>query len=181
MKSIVLTFGKFDPLTWGHEKVINKVQEITKEREIPGIVFCSSTYSLKRNTFNWEDKLYMMHQMFPKIRISYSKQFSVSLFESLYFLSLLEWKDVTLVVGSDRVEKYEKEVRKYINHPDPGKALYFDKFTVLSAGSRDNSVSSSMLKEFALGDDFESFKGCLPSTTTNKLATTIFEKIKNKA
>ena len=96
------------------------------------------------------------------------------------------YKDVTLVVGSDRVSEIKKSMSKYINHPDPKKAFYFDSFNVVSAGQRDPDdtgvagMSATKMRVLAVENDFTNFFAASPSGAKEKDTKNIFKLIQKK-
>src|SRR5210317_1363414 len=61
-KSMVFTFGRFNPPTIGHEKLINKVKSLpTNQKKI----YLSRSQDTKKNPLSPRDKLNVMKDMFP--------------------------------------------------------------------------------------------------------------------
>ena len=75
---------------------------------------------------------------------------------------------------------------KYINHPDPKKAFYFDSFNVVSAGQRDPDdtgvagMSATKMRVLAVENDFTNFFAASPSGAKEKDTKNIFKLIQKK-
>lgn len=177
-KSIVFTFGRFNPPTIGHAKLINKVKELGKGQTIE--IFMSQTQDNKKNPLSFDEKLGFMKQAFD-VPISTDKKL-VSPFHVLEMLSDDGWKNVTMVVGSDRVGNFRKQMTPYVGATSGKLQLKFNTFRVISAGERDakdvNGVSSSKLREFVVADDYNNFKLGVPKGIDPKK---LFSILRNKA
>ena len=71
-----------------------------------------------------------------------------------------------MVVGSDRVADFEKNIRPYIKHKDKSKSYDFDHFEVIQAGVQrgaDNIMSASIMRAAAVKGDYEAYKKGMPS------------------
>ena len=107
-----------------------------------------------------------------------------TIFEALALLADKGYKNITVVVGGDRTEEFERTVRPYVNHPDPNKSLNLDTFEVVSAGRRDpdatdvSGMSASKMRAAATEGDFDSFKKGVPSSATDAQAKKLFNDLR---
>ena len=60
-KSIALTFGRFNPPTVGHQKLIDATRGVNSNYR----VYASQTQDKKKNPLNHKEKVSVMKQMFP--------------------------------------------------------------------------------------------------------------------
>jgi len=128
-KAAVFTFGRFNPPTRGHAKLIAAVERIAKEINADPFVFVSRNHDHDKNPLTYEDKLIFMRKMFPHTNIIDNDLIKNPFNASGYLGSHLKYTDVVMVAGSDRVTHYQKR----FSNPDK----YFDSFKVVSAGERD--------------------------------------------
>jgi nicotinic acid mononucleotide adenylyltransferase len=128
-KTAVFTFGRFNPPTKGHAKLIATVERIAKEIGGDPYIFVSRSHDRDKNPLTFEDKLVFMRKIFPDTNIIENDQIKNPFNASGFLGSHLKYTDIVLVAGSDRVGEYEKRFSK----PDK----YFDSFKVVSAGERD--------------------------------------------
>jgi len=180
--AIVVSFGRFNPPTIGHKKLLDKVVQIAKERGIEYKVFLSKTQD-KKNPLSFAEKLKYIKKAFPGIKISKDKEIT-NPFNMLESLSKKGYKKVFLVAGSDRVDNYSNAINTYINAPERTLNLTFDLFEVVSAGERDNDsddasgASASKAREFVKNNAFNEFKKIVPLSKSDALE--LFNLLKNK-
>ena len=164
-KSIAFTFGRFNPPTIGHEKLINKVKSMPTDDYR---IYLSRSEDSKKNPLSPRQKLDYMKQMFSshasKIEIN-SSNMILDIATNLYNKG---YKEITMVAGSDRVQEFEGILKKY-NGVKSRHGLYnFDSIRVASAGERDPDaegamgMSASKMRSAAAKGDLETFKKGLP-------------------
>ena len=105
----------------------------------------------------------------------------VNTFHALKWLSDKGYTDVTLVVGSDRVAQFEKNIRPYIKHKDKSKSYEFDNFEVIQAGvarGKSNAMSATLMRGYATDGDLETFKTGVPSMVNDKDAEKLYNAVR---
>ena len=135
-KEVVFTFGRFNPPTIGHEKLIKKV--ISQSSSNNFRIYVSQSSDPKRNPLEYREKVQLMRKMFPKYgrNIIFNKKV-VNVFDILVDLYNQGFQKVTMVVGSDRVPEFRKLMSKY-NGVKARHGFYeFDTINTVSAGERD--------------------------------------------
>jgi predicted nucleotidyltransferase len=164
-KSIAFAFGRFNPPTIGHEKLINKVKSLpTNDYKI----FLSRSNDPKKNPLSPRDKLDIMKKMFP----SHARNIEINQTNMVLDIATMLYKkgytDVTMVAGSDRVREFETILKKY-NGVSSRHGMYdFDNIRVVSAGERDpdaegaTGMSASKMRAAAAKGDLNNFKKGLP-------------------
>ena len=169
-KKAVLTFGRFNPPTSGHELLISKVVGEAKKRRADNFVFASHSQDKRKNPLDSKTKNKYMKAFFKNANVMYNPAIR-TIFEAIGYLSDEGYKDVTVVVGGDRTDEFERTVRPYVNHPDPDKSFDLDSFDVVSAGQRDpdakdvSGMSASKMRAAAAEGNFRDFKLGVPSTS----------------
>ena len=164
-KSMAFTFGRFNPPTIGHEKLINKVASV---RADDYRIYLSRSEDAKKNPLGANEKLNVMKSMFPrharKIEINTTNMI-LDICSMLYKQGVTE---IFMVVGSDRVREFETIINKYNNIKSRHGHYNFDNVNVLSAGERDpdaegaSGMSASKMRAAASKGDLASFKRGLP-------------------
>ena len=129
LKTAVFTFGRFNPPTRGHAKLVAAVERIAKEMNADPFVFVSRNHDRNKNPLTYQDKLVFIRKLFPDTNLIDNDQIKNPFNASGYLGSHLKYTNIVLVAGSDRVKDYEKSFA----NPDK----YFDSFRVISAGERD--------------------------------------------
>jgi len=165
-KTLAFTFGRFNPPTIGHEKLINKVASV---RADDYRIYLSRSEDPKKNPLSPRDKLSVMKSMFPrharKIMINPTNMI-LDICTDLYKQGFTE---IFMVVGSDRVREFETIINKYNDVKSRHGYYNFDNINVLSAGERDpdaegaTGMSASKMRAAAAKGDLASFKKGLPS------------------
>ncbi len=173
----VFTFGRFNPPTTGHEKLLDKLKaETGKNPGAPYYVFASHSENVKKDPLPYTKKVAYMKKMFPKHARNIVVDKARNVFEVAVSLYNKGHKSIVMVVGSDRVDEFEKLLNTY-NGTDARHGYYgFDNIEVVSAGERDpdaegvTGMSASKMRAAAGADDFDSFKQGLPTTFKNGMS-----------
>ena len=165
----VFTFGRFNPPTTGHEKLIDALaREQGKNPGAPMYVYPSHSQNPKKDPLPHNKKVAYMKKMFSK----YKKNIKVSRARNVFDIAVELYnkghKAIVMVVGSDRVDEFSDLLDKY-NGVDGRHGFYgFDDIKVVSAGERDpdaegvEGMSASKMRAAAQSDDYEQFKLGLP-------------------
>jgi nicotinic acid mononucleotide adenylyltransferase len=103
MKKVVFTFGRLNPPTVGHQKLVDKVVSAAKKEKADAKVFLSHTQNNKKDPLNYAEKIRFARKAFGKV-IEQSK--SKTIIQILQELEKSGFTDVVLVVGSDRVTEF---------------------------------------------------------------------------
>lgn len=174
-KAVVVTFGRFQPPTIGHEKLINAVIAHAQKVGAEHRIYASQSYDGGRpraaikNPLQYKDKIRFMRQMFPKANIVTGNDDTNTFMRILYELQKEGYTTVHVVVGDDRVPEIKKTVQQYLDSDDPETGLGFEEFKVVSAGKRDpeaegvEGMSASKLRAAAAENNFKLFKQGMPS------------------
>lgn len=155
---VVLTFGRMNPPTVGHEKLVKKVVAVAGNKATP-MVFLSHSQDKKKNPLEYEDKIRFAKAAFGNVIQSSPAKNLIDILKTLQS----KFKELTLVVGSDRVSEFETLLNKY-----NGKDFTFAKITVVSAGERDpdaegvEGMSASKMRAAVQSGDQEKFISGLP-------------------
>ena len=169
-KSIAFTFGRFNPPTSGHEKLIKKVASV---RADTFKIFLSRSNDPKKNPLSPRTKLTHMKFMFPK----YSRNIEINntnmILDIASKLHRQGYTEIFMVVGSDRVREFETILNKYNDVRSRHGYYNFDNINVLSAGERDpdaegvSGMSASKMRDAASKDDYDTFKKGVPTGYRN--------------
>jgi len=165
----VFTFGRFNPPTTGHEKLLDKVASVAKSNPgAPYYVFASHSENAKKDPLPYAKKVAYMKKMFPKHARNIIVDKARNVFEIAVSLHNKGHKAIVMVVGSDRVDEFNSLLNKY-NGVEARHGYYgFDNIEVVSAGERDpdaegvTGMSASKMRAAASANDFDQFKLGLP-------------------
>lgn len=176
--SVTVTFGRFNPPTIGHEKLIQSVASMAKGGEFR--IYPSRTQDAKKNPLTPSEKISVMKKMFPKYKDNIMNDENMrTILDVLRSCGEEGFTDVTIVVGGDRVSEFEELANKY-----NGSLYTFDSINVLSAGSRDpdaesvEGMSASKMRAAASANDFKSFRSGIPKTLDDKQTMSLMNKLR---
>ena len=171
MKKAVLTFGRMNPFTKGHEENIKQVEAEAKRQGAEPFVFLSHSQDKKKNPLDYNLKSKILHRLFPKsVKLDPNKEV-IHMFSALRKLYLEGYTDITIMVGDDR----DEEGTDYKKYNGNEKNYTFTSITTKSSGARTEGISGTKMREYAAENDFESFKKNLPSKITEAEAKQVFE------
>ena len=181
----VFAFGRFNPPTIGHQKLLDKVISMAKQVNGKGYVFLSQKQNNKTDPLSFQEKLNYLESVYGKEQVVFGDPNVKTIVQVLQMLQDQGRTKVVMVAGSDRVANFKELLEKYNNKPDKsGKILYnFDTIKVTSAGQRDpdaegmSGVSASKARQFAQADDFENFSKIVMG---GKASQSIFQTIQTK-
>jgi len=165
-KSIAFTFGRFNPPTVGHEKLIKKVKSISANDHR---IYLSRSEDPKKNPLSPSQKLTYMKKMFPMYARDIEINKTNMILDIASDLHNKGYDEITMVVGSDRVREFENILNKYNDVKSRHGYYNFNKINIVSAGERDpdaddvSGMSASKMRAAAAKGDLESFKKGLPS------------------
>ena len=171
-ESVVFTFGRFNPPTTGHEKLIEKVRKIAGGDDY--YIFPSHSQNPKKDPLPFSKKVAYMRDMFPKHKrnIVANNKLKTALDIAVYFHEQ-GYKELNMVVGSDRVAEFQKLLKTY-NGQEKRHGFYdFDNIQVFSAGDRDpdaegvTGMSASKMRLAASQNNFKEFVKGLPKGYRN--------------
>lgn len=191
-KRIVFTFGRFNPPTTGHLKLIEAVAKEAGSGDY--VIVPTRSFKADKNPLKIDIKLAWMKEMFPKHakNIITSKDLNVIIKVMQSFQGLVsegKYTDVCMVVGSDRVEEFTTLLNKYNrdkNDPDKSPVEYgFRTIEVKSAGERDpdndddvSGMSASKMRGYAKAGRWSLFAKALKGLLESKRATDLMKDVR---
>ena len=161
-KPAVVTFGRMNPITVGHEKLAAAVISNAKQRGGTPYIYLSQSQDKNKNPLSYNDKIKYAQKAFGPAVI---KSKARTIIEVMVELSG-KHKDVIVVVGSDRVKEFDRLLNKY-NKSSAG--YVFNNIKVVSAGQRDpdaegvKGMSGTKMRGYAADNDVKKFATGLPS------------------
>ena len=176
--TLTVTFGRFNPPTTGHEKLLDKVAASSDEGDY--IIVPSRSQNKKKNPLDPDTKVSVMRQMYP----THSEKIvndpaNRTIFDVLKKAHNDGYTNVRIVGGGDRVQEFERLSNDY-----NGKLYAFDNVEVLSAGDRDpdaegtEGMSASKQRKAAAEGDFAAFRKGIPSTMNSKQTKDLYNTLR---
>ena len=177
MSKTVITFGRMNPPTVGHQKLIDRVKSEAKKQGAMPHVYVSHSQDAKKNPLDYNTKFTIARKAFgPSVTRSRAR----TIIEVMQELEKMGHTEVTLVVGSDRVTEFKTLLNRY-----NGKDFKFDNIEVVSAGDRDpdsddvSGMSASKMRAAAQSGDYDSFKKGTPPALSEKEKKAMYDKIRS--
>ena len=100
----IFTFGRFNPPTVGHEKVVVAVANVARKEGGEYFVYPSHSQDSKKNPLSQKQKIQYMKKMFPKHRTNIIASTGRTALEIASELHDKGYTNIVMVVGSDRVK-----------------------------------------------------------------------------
>ena len=177
-KHVAFAFGRFNPPTVGHKKLIDTVVDASDGGDF--YIFTSQSQDPDKNPLDYQTKVNFLKKLFPDIqdKIVYDNTIK-NVLQAADKLKASGYTDATFVCGSDRVPEFTKLLNAW-NGMD--KTPRFGVLNIISSGEREDGVegvggvSASMAREFVKNNDFDSFKGTVPNNP--QLAKELFDAVK---
>jgi predicted kinase/phosphopantetheine adenylyltransferase len=179
-KGAVFTFGRFNPPTTGHEKLVKKLASQKSFGDV--LLFSSHSNDKVKNPLSHKDKVKYLKAFFGK-DVNVIDADVKQIFQILTYLYDKNYQKIRMIVGSDRVREFETIINKYNSVKGRHGFYKFDEIQIVSAGERDpdsddvSGMSASKMRAFAEKGDFESFKEGVP-TKGKRLADKLYKDIR---
>lgn len=164
---MVISWGRMNPMTDGHKKMIDKGSDVARRIGAKHKVIMTNKQNPATDPLSPQEKLKWAKTLFPGKDIAVAGENDGTLIAQLQHLHNSGVKDLTMVAGSDRVETYTKLLNKY-NGPGKDKLFNFKRMRVVNAGQRDPDsegvagISASKVRDTAKKGDFKSFAKFIP-------------------
>ena len=114
MKSAVFTFGRFNPPTIGHEKLIMACEREARKTGADVHIFASHKEDKKKDPLPWRDKVEFMKKAFPKYRRTINDDGKIiNALQAASYLYGKGYRELTMVVGGDRILDFSLLLNKY--------------------------------------------------------------------
>lgn len=163
-KTAVFTFGRLNPPTAGHMKLMQKVHDVANKVGGDPYIFTSQSSdgglpgkkNKGRNPLDWHTKNAFIRKLVPWASIPEAVEVKTP-FQVMGYLADKGYTNVIFIAGSDRVPEFEKRWLPYAKE-------YFDNAEVVSAGQRDpdaegvSGMSGSKAREAAMTGDTAKFR-----------------------
>ena len=177
MSRATFTFGRFNPPTeQGHGKLVSAVQTHAEQSGGSHYIFPSHTQDAKKNPLSHGDKVAAMHSLFPTANIVSHPKIKTAI-DAVKHLESKGHTNVTMVVGSDRVNEFHGLLNKYREKEYPN----IKKINVVSAGHRDpdaegvEGMSASKLRGLVSSGKKKEF---ISHYSNPKIGAIIHDKVK---
>ena len=174
-KKIVFSFGRMNPPTVGHEKLVNKIKSEAKTRGADARLYLSHTSNKEKDPLTYDEKAKYAKKAFGIFKKSRAR----TIIEVAKELEADGYTDIVLVFGEDRDAEMVNLIKRY-----NGKDFNFNSINSVSAGKRDpnakgvEGISGTKLRELAKTGKIGDFKKALASKLSDREKTAIYNQIR---
>ena len=170
-QTAVFSFGRLNPPTTGHQKLLQKIIQTAKQQAGYACLYVSHSQDSKKNPLTAKQKVAYIKKMFPKEARQIEIKEDTGIRNAIDIAVALNgyYENLVMVVGSDRVRDFKNLLNKY-NGVDSTHGFYkYDNIQIVSAGERDPDaegiagMSASKMRAAAASGDYESFSLGLPT------------------
>lgn len=176
--TVTFTFGRFNPPTLGHKRLLDVVSETAGDGEYR--IYPSRSNDFKKNPLDVDTKIAVMQKMYPEhSEYIVNNPETKTIIDVLVSLSEEGYKKINIVVGSDRLSEFEKLANQY-----NGTLYNFEELNLISAGDRDSQssgidgISSSKVRKAVAEKDYKTYRNCIPNTLNESDAKTIYNVLR---
>ena len=160
MSTAVFVFGRFNPPTIGHEKLINAVIAVNQREGGTALIYGSHSQDSRKNPLTHKQKFKWLIKMFPRMKKSLqSKATEKNVMEIATELNG-KYDKLVMVAGSDRVDEFTSLLNSYNGIKSKHGFYEFKEIEVKSAGERDpdadgaSGMSASKMRKAETQGDF---------------------------
>ena len=181
-KEVYFTFGRMNPPTIGHGKVLDTIAKKAKGADYK--VYVSQSTGPK-DPLSYSDKVKHLRKMLPKhgrnIMVDKGVKNVFDISTKLYDAG---YKKITMVVGEDRLREFEVLLNKYNGKKARHGFYNFESINVVSAGRRDpdaegvEGMSASKQRANAKDNDYQAFTQGVPSGMSDRDTRKLFNDVR---
>ena len=176
---LTVAFGRFNPPTVGHGKLLSAAKKASQGGDLK--IYPSRSQDPKKNPLDPDMKISFMKKMFPDYSENIVNDDEMrSIFNVLTTASEGGYKDVNIIVGSDRQAEFENLATKY-----NGDLYNFENIRVISAGVRDadaegvEGMSASKMRKAVVDGDFDAFRRGTPKDLNDGDTRALFDAVRS--
>ena len=185
----VFAFGRFNPPTIGHEKLINAVRSVAQKNDAKPYLFLSHKQNSKTDPLSYSEKADYIRSTGKFTDVEIGDPTVTTIVQALQKLMNEGRTRVIMIAGSDRVDSFQKFLNQYNKQTDKkGNLVFdFDSVDVVSSGERDPDeagvagASASKAREAVANGDFATFsKIVLGGENSQKIYQTLQDRMQTK-
>ena len=112
----VFAFGRFNPPTIGHQKLIETVLSTAEKANGKAYLFLSHKQNNKTDPLDFKSKQSYIQQFYPNLAVGDAG--ANTIIKALQKIQAEGRTRIIMVAGSDRVEEFQKLLNQYNGKPD---------------------------------------------------------------
>ena len=177
-ETLTVAFGRFNPPTVGHGKLLSAAQKAAAGEDLK--IYPSRSQDPKKNPLDPDMKISFMKKMFPEFEENIVNDGDMkTIFNVLTTADEDGYRNVNIIVGSDRQAEFENLATKY-----NGDLYNFQNIRVISAGVRDadaegvEGMSASKMRKAVIDGDFDAFRRGTPKELDDGDTQALFDAVR---
>jgi len=184
MKTAVFVFGRFNPPTIGHEKLLNALTATAQREGGTALVYTSSTQDAKKNPLSKDQIFKYLKKAFPRAKKTFQTRSTARTALEVAVELSGKYDKLVMVVGSDRVSDFSSLLNTYNGKKSKHGFYEYKEIDIVSAGERDpdaqgaSGMSASKMREAAVQGDFDLFKTGAPSGMSDEHAKNMMNDVR---
>jgi len=178
-ETLTVAFGRFNPPTVGHGKLLAAAKKAAQGEDMK--IYPSRSQDPKKNPLDPDMKVSFMKKMFPDYAENIVNDDEMrSIFNVLTTADEAGYRNVNIIVGSDRQAEFENLATKY-----NGDLYNFENIRVISAGVRDadaegvEGMSASKMRKAVIDGDFDAFRRGTPKELNDGDTQALFDAVRS--
>lgn len=167
-KKAIFAYGRFNPPTIGHRRMINKMIRDAKNTNADPFIVITHTQDKKKNPLTIDEKKRILDKMYPNVPILATSKNQPNPKYIVKKLQNQKYTDVSMMVGSDRAKAFS-----WVGVP------------ILVGGKRNNSsgvsgMSATKARKAAIVGNINVFRKSVDPKLSNNEVENLMKKIKNR-
>jgi hypothetical protein len=168
-KHHTMAFGRMNPITSGHEAVVNKLHSVSKEHGGTHQLVVSHSQDAKKNPLTAAQKVQHAKNAFPGTKVKAASKEAPTILHHAAAAHAAGAQHLHVVAGSDRHEEMHNLLHKYNGKESAHGHYNFKSITVHSSGERDpdsegtTGISASKMREHAASGNKKAFHAGAPA------------------
>ena len=164
-KRIVIAFGRFNPPQTGHEAIVTFLSQTAHRMGAEARIYPSPTTDAKKNPLPFREKVGFLRQLFPHVTINDNPAMNTP-FAAFADASGAGYKDITVIVGADRVRDFESFAAYLLpassSKYNAAKHIDVSHYRVLAIPRGIGAMSATLMRGYVVANDFPSFLAGTP-------------------
>lgn len=180
-----ITFGRMNPVTKGHQAVIDQV---TKDAESEGAghtIILTRSQDDKKNPLTPEQKLKHVKRAFPDANVDVATKEAPTMLHHASNLYDAGVKNLTVHVGSDRVQEFHDLLHRYNGEKGKHGHYKFKRINVKAVGGPRTDIGDSVesasgtaMRKFVQANDREGFRKMAPKSMSDRHKDEMFDDVR---
>jgi len=168
-KKAIFVFGRFNPPTIGHKRMINKMIKDAKKNKADPFIVITHTQDKKKNPFSPDEKKRFLSKMYPNVPILGTSKEKPNPKYIVDKLKNMKYNDISMMVGSDRAKSFG-----WVGVP------------IKTGGKRNDNakgaegMSATKARQAAINNDKNTFRKSVDESITDKELDNMMKIIKSR-